>query len=246
MGAWRRYHRYLSAMIAVCLFVSMNVSCREAPFTGPPDSSIPLGFSLRSGDSFFYNDWLLDRDGFRIERTKTRSSWSVRDTALTLHGFSNVTLVVESLFVQSSVGGDSLATIDSLYFSTGSTGDVYQWGFITKLLLRRESSPPAPEWNLIVSPSRGSSTDWVVGPVDSSRVLQARFAPHRDIIGVVIDDVPRAILSYSIGFSSSSLRLTIWLSDAPSAMLRLREESADTIRGMFREITRLHTSASGG
>lgn len=220
------------------------LGCRESSFTVAPPGQTPTQFVFSPGDHAEYDNWKLDDYGYRITSSRFRSSWTVVDTAQRRFGFFPVVAIVDSEFAPSTGGSDSLVRVDTLIFYISPGGSIYQYGFLAALMKRREGFRLTPAWDQLAAFAAGGSGDFVVGYADSAktRTVYGHISGQREFVPVVVNGVQTLILAYKIEAGALNLDLTIWVSDAPSAVLRVRDESNDVAPGTMKEITFLRTA----
>ncbi len=191
--------------------------CREQNGgTGP--SVIPLVRpALSPGMSFVYEHWELDRYGIRIPNSNVRRVWRVIADSAQAMGYADVTVVVDSM-----VG----RAVDTLLFRFLPSGDIYQYGFLATIIERWGDRVIPPRWDQIAAFSRGLSGGWTVGWVDSAARVTARgqTAGQQLLFEVPVDGVRTLFPGFRVEISAEDVECSYWISDAPSAFLRIRED----------------------
>ena len=220
------------------LFVVSFLGCREDTTAVTPSSAIPFRFALSPGDFYRYNNWKLDEYGYRIVSSQFRDSWTVADTGRSYKNRYPVTFVTDSLFATTTSGGDSLVRVETLYFHVSPGGGIEQYGFLTSLLEPRLGTTVQPTWNQIAVFSNGTSQRWIVGYADTalSEPVYGSIEDQRDFVAVEVNGAQTLLLAYIVAIDSPDLEVTIWITDAPSAVLRIRDESIQSTLGSMKEI----------
>jgi hypothetical protein len=167
--------------------------------------------------------WQLDRFGAKIPGSNAERRWVVRPTGADTLGYSNVTLVDDS-------SGRGRRTI-AFRFTPG--GDIYQFGYLADLVERLEGRTIEPEWNLITAYSRGWSSSWTVGALDSgaTETMAGSSSEEELFFTATVNGVPTVVAGYPVVLSSRLLETVLWVSENPPAFLRLREERYPALGG---------------
>ena len=212
--------------------------CREDSASLAPSPGIPFSFKLTPGDFTRYNNWKLNEYGSTITTSRFRDSWTVADTGRSYRGQVSVTVIIDSVFDISSAGPDVLRQIDTLYFHLSQNGDVEQYGFLASLLQRRDGTNLHPRWDRIGGFSVGSLQSWIVGYADTggTQAVVGRIEEQPDYVVTNVNGVQTVLLAYVVDIDAADLVVTLWMTDTPPALLRLRDESTQTITGMMKEV----------
>lgn len=218
--------------------------CRDVSSFVEASPAIPFRFNLTPGDFFRYNNWQLDEYGYRITASRFRSSWTVADTGRWYEGRSPVTSLIDSVFAATSTGRDSLVHVDTLYIHVTSQGDLEQFGFLASLLGRRQVKGVSPSWDRIAAFSTGVSQRWVVGYADTAKTqpVYGLIETQRDFVAVDVNGTQTLLLAYAVDIDSRDLEVTIWIAEAPPAILRIRDESLGTTLGTSKEVESLRSA----
>ena len=225
------------------LLLLLLLGCREDTSSVTSSSAIPVQFTLSRGDYFRYNNWKLDEYGFRIISSRFGDSWIVADTGRSHNGRYPVAFVTDSVFATTSGGADSLTRVDTLYLHISSQGDIEQFGFLKSLLERRQGVAIQPTWDRIAAFSMGTSQRWIVGYADTAMAepVYGLIENQREFVAVEVNGTQTLLLAYRVNIDSPDLEVTIWITDAPSALLRLRDESLHSTLGSMKEIELLRS-----
>lgn len=221
------------------LLCAVPFGCREDNQSVAPPGQPTVRFTFGRGDHALYNNWNLDEDGYSIISSRFRDSWTVIDTAGQFFGRSPVTVVLDSVFVGTSTRPDSVASVDSLFYYKSPEGDVYQRGFLSTLLKRREGIELMPQWDLIAAFSQGVPSSWVVGYADRAVPVYASIGGSREFVTADVNGMQTVLLSYRIEIGGPDFDAAFWLIDSPPAVFRLRDESSGAVSGMMKELTTL-------
>jgi hypothetical protein len=220
------------------LFVVSFLGCREDTTSVTSSSAIPFWFVLSPGDSYRYNNWKLDEYGYRILSSQFRDSWTVADTGRSYKGRSPATFVTDSVFATTTSGADSLVRVETLIFHISPGGEIEQYGFLKSLLEPRLGTAVQPAWDQIAAFSNGTSQRWIVGYADTalSEPVYGSIEDQRDFVAVEVNGTQTLLLAYIVAIDSPDLEVTIWITDTPSAVLRIRDESIQSTSGSVKEI----------
>ena len=223
------------------LFVGMAcvAGCRSTDQVTPPSVPSPLHLSFRPGDYFAYATWDLDEFNDAIDRTRSKTSWTVADTGRLVRGFSGVTVVIDSVFRKNARNVDSLARVDSLFLRVTPGGDVLQYGFLATLLKKRENVALPPQWDRIAAFSLQSGSSWVIGQGDSAAttVVYGSIATDQEYVGITVNGAQRVLLAYRVNITKPDMEFIFWITDLPFGFLRLMDESTEVANGTLQDLT---------
>ncbi|MBI5473365.1 MAG: hypothetical protein HY961_13555 [Ignavibacteriae bacterium] len=226
-----------SSGVLLCVLATLFLSCREElPLGGSQTTEVPP-FRFLSGDSFTFDNWLVDYTG-RIPSSYFRNSWTVVDTGATVFGRTPVTMVIDSTFETSG----NLARRDTLYFQFTPSGDIYQYGFLKNLIAQRETLTIAPQWDRIAAFSLPREESWVIARFDSSvgartpETVYGRILEAQEYVGVKLNDVLQAVLAYRIEILGPRLNYTLWLASSPTAIAKAFDDSSILRYATLREL----------
>lgn len=222
------------------LFIAIP-GCREIIPDSTQPSPMNLQFRLPLNSYYSFDNLQFNFYGIPVPFSEFRNSWTVVDTNATVLGFQGVTIAVDSIFTRSSSGRDSLVLIEHRYFRT-ENGNVLEYGFIARLLGQRDSIVLDPEWNKIFSPSGGANTLWTVETNDSlPGGVYGFFYSSRELLGTTINGVQTGVLAYHVEITGPSLDLHLWISDSPSCILIVEDDSDVYVNRMYRKLLLLRT-----
>jgi hypothetical protein len=223
---------------ALAALLILSSSCRE---TIPVDQQLSSGqvlFRFSPGDYYSFDNWNLDIYGRKIPASYFRSSWTVADTGQTLRGWTRVSVVLDSTFD----GNNVFVRRDSLLFRHDN-GDLYQYGFIRSLIAARETLTLVPRWDRIAAFSQPLGTSWEVGRIDSSvgprptEYILGRIQPTREYVGpFIINGQERAMPSYRVQITESRLDYTFWITESPTTIARVFDNSNAIPNATLREL----------
>jgi hypothetical protein len=199
-------------------------------------------FPLNSYYSF--DNWKLSPGGNRISASKFRTSWTVVDTGAVAIGFPGVAIVIDSTFARNVHGADSLAQTMYRYFRTTSNGDVFEFGFIARLFEQRDTVQVRPKWDKLFSPLTGANTSWIVEANDSATIetIYARYLPALETVETSVNGVSTGVLACHVEITGMNLVVGIWISDSPTAILRVWDTSDVLYNRIFQELKVIRTS----
>jgi len=223
---------------ALPLLSCLQLSCREQIPSAPSPSGIDLPFRLPLGSYYSYDNWVLYPDGSFIPGSQFRTSWEVIDTDAVAMGFSGVTDVRESTFVPTETATDSLVRIRHRYFRTSAEGDVFEYGFVARLLQDRDSIQVPSVWDKLLSPSSGLDVPWTVETSDSPSVgtIEGRFFPQLETVEDSINGVAMGVLAYHAEIDGTDLTFGLWVGGSPPAFLRGWDQSDVPFNRIFQEL----------
>lgn len=230
----------LRYLVLSALFVFLSAVAPGCGRTETPTETGSASFRVRlePGSQYRYIVWLLDLFGDRIPSTERRRDWIVVANGVSAYGFDDVTLVVDSTEGEAS---------DTLHFRFLSSGDIYQYGFLSRWVDRSEGRTIPQRWDLIAALSLGRVGSWTVGVADSAGndVVWGEMLGEELLFEVVINGMLTAVPSYRVDLASSRLLSSIWVADSPSAFVRVRYDNAlptTTSRGELSQLTEVTTS----
>lgn len=232
--------RPLRAAVLLGMLATMAIiACREKlPLNGDEFPSERPTIRFSPGDYFVYDNWELDASGRKIGSSYFRNSWTVIDTGRTLLGSSRVTIIIDSTFNTAGF----FTRRDTVYLRVGDNGDLFQYGFLYGLIAARESLNIFPSWDRIAAFSVPRGQQWVLARIDTSRGegrivdVVGRIVPTQEYVGVIVNNVQRAVLAHRIRITKAKLDYTFWITDAPSVLLRALDESTILRNVRLREI----------
>lgn len=235
------YVRRVVVLATLPLLSSLLPGCREQ-LSSPVSEPVNIQFMLRVNDYFNYDNWQLDLYGSRIPSSKFRSSWTVTDTSAVVYGHPSVAIVGDSIFAKDVRGVDSLVRVDYRYFRTSPNGDVFEFGFVARLLEQRDTVQVSATWDKLLSPSAANAS-WLVEANDSTvGTVYGSFLPALELVGTTINGVPSGVLAYHVGITGRNLTLGLWVSGSPSAFLRFRDDSDVEGVRIFQELATLRST----
>lgn len=239
-------HRFSVVWVATLpFFFSLLCGCREPSPTVSTPEPVLLQFVLPLYSYYSYDNWIIDRFGHRILSSRYRTSWKVVDTSAAALGFQGVVTVIDSTFSTTVNETDSLIQTDSNYFRISSNGDVFEYGFIARLLAQRDSVVVTPTWDKLLSPSVEQNASWIVETGDSvtGGEFRAVFLPSLELVDDSINGVAMGVLAYHVEIAGANLALGLWVGGSPPAFLRKWDRSDVAYNRVFQE---LRVRRSGG
>lgn len=229
------------ALALPLLFLSLP-GCREQLPTGPSPVPTYLQFTLPLNSYYTYDNWKFDSYGFPVSSSEFRNSWTVVDTGAVSLGYPGVTVVVDSIFTRDPGGGDSLERVEQRYFRS-ENGDVLEYGFIARLLQQRDSVLIPPQWDKLFSSTAGANSSWMVEGNDSLLDgVYATFYPSRELLGATVNGIPTGILAYHVEITGGNLDIHFWISDSPSCVLRIEDDSNVAASRRYQRLILLRTA----
>lgn len=232
-------HSVSMVWVATLPFLLMLLAgCREQPSSPQVAEPVNLQFMFPLNSYYSFDNWKLRASGSRIPESKFRTSLTVIDTGAVVLGFPDVAIVVDSTFASDVRGADSLVQTMYRYFRTAPNGDVFEFGFISRLYEERDTIEVNPKWDKLLSPSTEATTFWTVGTNDSSTVgtVYARFLPGLETVRDSINGVSLGVLAYHVEFTGRNLTLGLWAGGSPPAFLRLWDQSEVPFNRVFQEL----------
>ncbi len=230
--------------ITLCaLTCAAFLSCREKLPFGVSDSTVRLTFRFVPADYFSFDNWKIDIYGNKIQSSYFRNSWTVADTGRSVLGWTRVAIIVDSTFQ----GSSQFVRRDSLYFRFTDEGDVYQYGFLKSLIAERESLNFAPRWDRIAAFSQTLGNSWEIMRIDTSmggrknQTVYGTISSAREYVGVTINGVQRAVLSYRIEITKPKLDYKFWLVDSPTAVAKVIDDSEALPNSTLRQLATMRT-----
>jgi hypothetical protein len=192
---------------------------------------------LETGTHYRYTVWSIDRLGDRILSSERVRTWTVQAENVSVHGFDDVTLVIDSTEGEPS---------DTLYFRFLASDDIYQHGFVSRWIARSEGRAISPQWDLLAAFSLGQVGTWTVGVADSagSTTVRGETRGEELLFEVFVNGTLTAVPSYRVDLETNILLASIWISDSPSAFLLLQDDNifpTTSIRGEFAQLTEVAT-----
>lgn len=215
--------------------------CRE--LIPPSAQPVPMNlqFKLPLNGYYSFENQEFDYYGFPVPSSEFRDSWMIVDTNAISLGHPGVTVAIDSIFKRDSLGSDSLARTEYRYFRS-ENGDVFEYGFIARLLAQRDSITIAPEWDRVFSSSGGANALWTVETNDSlPEGVYGSFYSSREVIGTTINGVQTGVLAYHVEITGPDLDIHLWISDSPSCILVVEDDSNVYVNRMYQKLLLLRT-----
>jgi hypothetical protein len=229
--SWAR-HPHQRWMRALVLLLAVLGGCRGD--SGVEDAGADGAFVVRMvpGTRMVFDHWQLDRLGARISDSRTTRTWTVIAEDVKAFGFNDAVLVMDS------IAGER---VDSLFFRFSPPGDVFAYGYLARMIQRREGTRVPPGWDRIAAFSLLPPVTWPVGYVDSTQTLRAVGETTGEVLffEVQLNGVRTAVPARQADISKSNLLASLWLSSTPSAAIRLREEVLVTSAQIGGELSEL-------
>lgn len=224
-------------LVGSVLFAFLAPGCRGDDTLTETDSGAFYSVRLETGTQYRYTVWSIDRFGDRILSSERIRTWTVHAENVSVHGFDDVTVVIDS------TEGEPNDTLDFRFLASG---DIYQYGFVSRWIARSESKTIPPQWDLLAAFSLGQVGTWTVGVADSagSSTVKGETRGEELLFEVLVNGTLTAVPSYRVDLRTSSLLASIWISDSPSAFLLFRDEivfPTTPIRGELAQLTEVAT-----
>lgn len=204
------------ALFWIC--VGTLTGCRESGGVTAPGAETRIVLNFTAGDSFVYDRWALDEFGYQITASKRQEYWRVLQTGITTQGETGVTVVIDSLDAQH---------VDTLLIRSIADGDIYQFGFLARLVNQVGGRTIMPQWDLLLRSGQTSLTTWAVGVADSiaADTVYAQSVAAPDYFSVQLNGRSNVFPAYRVELNGMSLQLAFWVTGAPSCFPGFREES---------------------
>jgi hypothetical protein len=219
-----------------CVILLQAGGCRDTG-TGPVAQSPVTALAFAAGDSLVFDAWVVDSYGYAIPSTHTTPIWVVLSIGGTYAGAAGVTSIAEL-----PGPGAPPSAIDTLHFRFLPSGDIEQYGFIARVVRRREHLRLPPSWDRIAAFSLPTNSTWTVGTVDSAGTdtLRGTVIGDQGYFVASLDDVRTAFHGYGVSLSSLDIVSTLVVSDSPAAILFAEEEGTFLADGMLRTLVALN------
>jgi|GEM_PF-4539076 len=219
------------------LLLVLLAGCRENG-TGPgsaPSQTIS-GLVFAAGDTLLFDAWNYDAYNELVPASHTSPLWKVYAVNDSWAGAADVTSIQEF-----SPPGQPSGTTDTLRFRFLSSADIYQYGFIARVVMRREGVRLAPSWDRIAAFSLPTTSTWAVGTADSAGLDTLRGTVNGDeqYFVAILNGVKTVFHGYGVSLNSLDLEYTIIVSDVPPAFLVVEEASTPIANGFLLNLASL-------
>jgi len=231
---WRRR---TVAHASALTFLVLLAGCRESAVDAfEPGTTGPPVILFARGDSLTFDAWALDGFGDRILSSQTSVLWRVVDTGGTVLGRTRVTTIIE----QAAPGAPPVVP-DTLLFQFRADGDIYQYAFLARSVLRRESRTIPPAWDRIGAFSFPVGGLWTVGAQDSAGtdLVQGRILDDRSYFSFKVNGVETLFRGYSASLAGTNYLFGFTVAAPPPAMVIQREEPGAAHNGQLRILNAL-------
>jgi hypothetical protein len=219
------------------LFLLTLPACRESSVdtSAPVPPATPV-LRFSPGDSLTFDTWSLNDFGDRILSTQASLLWRVVDTGRVTAGQQNVTVII----AQAAPGSPPILP-DTLLFRFGANGDVFQYGFLFRSVLRREQRTIPRAWDRIGAFSLAAGNVWTVGAQDSAGtdLVQGRIIDDQSYFSAAINGVQTLFRGYSAGLAGTNYEFGCTVAGSPPAMVVEREESGPSSTGTLQILNSL-------
>jgi hypothetical protein len=214
--------------VLLVLFLGNAGGCRDGESETSPPASLSFSLNLPAGTRYVYDTWVLDQRYPQLPSSKKRTSWRVVGTQEYYQGMDNVTIIADS----TSEG------VDSLYLAARPTGDLYMYGYLARLVKRRQGFGIPSRWDLIGSFRVSSSGSWIVGPSDSlgESMVHGSVSSTTEYYTASVDGVMEVFPAYRVDLTGESLYCSIWFTSSPNAIARLMDEAEYQVNGQLQEL----------
>jgi hypothetical protein len=202
----------------LCFLITLSAGCRQAtPVTGP-SQEIRLSLRMTEGESFVYSRWDLDEFGYPVAGTQAQHHWTVAKTGAVVQADTGITVVIESVGSQS---------VDTLLFRFAPGGNVYEFGFFSRISLQMGAGTIAPQWDLLAVSGLAPGQSWVAGVSDSAGAdtVWGTFNSQIDYFSAVVNDTSTVFSAYQVDLNSQRVVCSNWLTDSPPCFAGNRVES---------------------
>lgn len=232
------YHHVMMVLAALPFLLFHVTGCREQISSPPAQEPVNLQFMFPLNSYYSLDNWKLSPGGSRIAASKFRTSWTVIDTGAVAMGFPGVAIVIDSTFAKDAGGSDSLVQTLYRYFRVSPERDVFEFGFIARLLEQRDTLNVNPRWDRLLSPSTEANALWIVETGDTATVgvVYARFLPDLEIVRDSINGVSMGVLAYHVEITGRNLMLGLWVGGSPPTFLRFWDQSDVPYNRIFQEL----------
>lgn len=234
---WRRANVAHASALFILVLLSGIAGCRDSAVdSSAPGTSGPPVIRFSPGDSLTFDSWALDGFGNRILSTQTSILWRIADTGRTILGRSGITTIIE----QSGPGAPPVPP-DTLLFQFRGDGDIYQYGFLARSVLRRERRTIPSAWDKIAAFSLSVGGVWNVGAVDSAGadLVQGRVLDDVSYFSFSVNGVETLFRGYSVTLVGSSYWFGLTVAAPPPAIVVQREEPGSGYNGQLRILNAL-------
>ena len=225
---------------SLVLFLLILPACRESAVDAfaPVPIATPV-IRLSPGDTLTFDTWSLNEFGDRVPGTQASLMWRVVDTGSVAAGQPNVTVII----AQAAPGSPPIGR-DTLLFRFGADGDVYQYGFLYRSVLRRQHRTIPQAWDRIGAFSLSSGSVWTVGAQDSAGtdLVQGRILDDQSYFSASINGVQTLFRGYSASLVGTNYDFGLTIAGSPPAMVVEREETSPSAAGtlLILNTIRLH------
>ena len=219
------------------LLLAPMTGCRESG-TGPSGAPAQTvaGLVFAPGDTLLFDAWNYDAYNELVPSSHTAPLWRVQSVNDTWAGAAGVTSISEFSPPEEKPG-----TTDTLRFRFLANGDIEEYGFIARVVLRREGVRLAPSWDRIAAFSLPTTATWTVGTADTAGqdTLRGTVSGDEQYFIAVLNGVKTVFHGYGVTLSSLDLEYTIIVSDVPSAFLVIEEASTPLANGFLLNLASL-------
>jgi hypothetical protein len=207
---------FAPALLFICSLPFL--SCRDTEVPQDSGNNDILHPVFREGERFVYDAWDLNRYGQRIDSTHRTHSRVVRSVQGSIGGVHDAVVLSDSIVVQRT----GTTVLDTLYYRVTSDRGLEEFGFLSRLVRKREGVDIPSRWDRLYQPGVPS---WIVGVTDSAgqERLIASLGTGADYFQISYNMMALVFPAWRVEMSGVSLDYALWLSDTPTCLPRLEE-----------------------
>jgi hypothetical protein len=231
-----RWGAWMSAFVVLQMLTI--VSCREevtGPLAGQPATPV---LRLTVGDSLLFDTWQLGVYGDKIPSSYAQILWCVTSVSDSFGGRTGVTTMIAD-----TLGRPPTPAADTLRFQFSTNGDIFEFGYLTRIRQRHQWPAVPPTWDRIAALSLQVGDVWDVGTVDSlGEDLVEGFVDARGQYFVArVNGVATVFPGYVTTLAASNFSCGFSFADAPSALVVYQEDGTASTQGVLFLLASLKT-----
>jgi len=213
--------------LAILFFMLLAVECKKTEEGPIAPAGIVVHLSVRVGNYFAYDNWVLDINNNKVDSTKAKNVRTVVGENIAIGGVNDAYMMIDSLFRTDG----SVFRIDTLYVRKDAYNNVHGYNIIARIFASQGLAMFKSQWDSLVVFSYGFNNPWTVAKVDTTigssqyRITVTGTIEAKEnlaIAGTVISAYRVEIKTQGL-INSTPLSIpdnTFWFSENPSTQIR--------------------------
>jgi hypothetical protein len=213
--------------LAIVFLLLLAVECKNTEEGPIAPAGIVVHLSVKVGNYFVYDNWVLDINNNKIDSTKAKNVRTVVGANITIGRVNDAYMITDSLFRTDG----SVFRIDTLYVRKDAYSNVYGYNIIARIFAAQGLAVFKSQWDSLAVFSYGFNNPWTVAKVDTAigssqyRITVTGTIEAKEnlaVAGTTISAYRIKIATQGL-INSAPLSIpdnTFWVSENPSMQIR--------------------------